>query len=178
MKKFGLTIMSFCLAFSVYSQRCGGAIFSKHFYVPIGQKMETIQYEMFPLTESLDSGFLNNKLSKQQKDSLWGRIHNGIVVSSKFVNVESYVSKLKKIGKPEEAFENGATVNRLKSYAKRAGLGEIKLEGIVEEGVIKFPTIETLYKYFILKFVSGKNSGYVIGNFFGGCRQKVNVVLE
>jgi hypothetical protein len=172
-KMFFAMILTF-LSQQGFPQVCGQGVFSVNFYVPNTEIMDSIIYELVPVTKAqVDSILDRSKMSKFNTEELW----DGAFIYSSQADLDSFIKDQKKVT-ISEAFGNQYVVEGLRNISRDFALGDLTLSGVLKGHSIKFPTIEGNFHLFILKFTEKKKSGYLVANFFGGCNRKVDVFWD
>ena len=157
MRKYLILLIIFTTSIS-YSQRCGGGTFIFEFYTLNGEKQENLYYEILNFdSDSLKTHNKNDKINQATYASFVRDYENGIIINSNMVN---------EIDEKNE--------DLVKSLNKR----KVDKKGVIDSGVMKFKTVETYNKPYVLKITNSKITFYILANIFGGCNRTTKVLLQ
>ena len=195
-----LIVLSLLLSKSLlYAQRCGQAVYTVKFESPTGEPLENIRYKLFAVTPAVTDRLLAAIYGPEENEQ---RIridtYEGVLIDDSAINMRGILGSHQTVMKWNDFNDSVWTkrlrgivsdptqIERLRAWdslfiytlqrtAKAKGLGEIKFQGSVKNGLLQFPTSEGYDRLFLLKFTSGNESGYLLGELFGGCNRTMNI---
>jgi len=150
---------------AVFSQRCGGGVFSIHIYVPQSDcKKGKLNYDVLFCGDSLAS-LLHKKLSRYYGDEYYSRLYHGIQVHLHKDEIDMLISDI------DDQRHLVSEAMRNRNQRNRVNCDSVS-HGVISDGKLSFATIETGYKLCILRVSDGVDTIHVLANLFGGCSRQ------
>ena len=139
----------------VFSQACGEGEFNFEFYVLNGEKIENLQFEVFPVNDEAFKAVF----TQYQQDVFWANLYHGSIIETEFA--EKIVS-----------IEKDSNLNGLLTQS------DLDNSGTIKGGTLWFHTYETYSTQYLLKITYDDKTTYILANLFGGCDRTSKVLFS
>jgi hypothetical protein len=158
-----------------FCQVCGGGVTTIRFYIENGSKLDSIKYEIIPITQGEAIEIINKCFfDSSRKQKIIKGLENGVFLNDHyFYNVSAPTFKMP--NNLMDVFEDRTVLDALNSGSHHYKIDSVKLNGIVKEGRLQFPTLELYRKYIVLKIFLRNTAAYYISNLFGRCGTEVKL---
>ncbi len=163
------------LSATAFGQRCGAGYRTVKIYALNGLEAKNLKYEYFSLTpkglnfkDKKSIKFIEDTLFPDRENKIYANFYGPEIIENEVA--EKFLKDYKK--------ENFYSIQR-DSDIYYQNIKDIKLKGMIENGVIKNFVGETYLYNFLMKISSDNYpSVYVAGTHFGLCSRTENILLK